>query len=154
VNNPWLLLAARLLAGGVLALSGVLKAAAPKEEFAVIIENYHIIESQGAVMALAGLLPWAEALAGIALIYGVFTRLAAAACGALYLAFIVAISSSLARKIGLENCGCFGMGWHLDPKQTLAMDLVLLAACVLLFFAKEHSLSLDKWAGRGYTAKR
>lgn len=154
MNNPWLLLLARLAAGGVLAFSGIMKAAAPKEEFAVIIENYHLIESQGAVMALAGLLPWAEALAGLALAYGAFTRLAAAACGGLYLMFIVAIASSLARKIGLENCGCFGMGWHMEPKQTLAMDVVLLGACVIVFLAKDHPFSLDKWAGRGYTAKR
>ena len=54
----------------------------------------------------------------------------------------------------MTNCGCFGMSWHLEPKQTLAMDLLLLAGCVLVFLAKDHALSLDKWAGRGYTAKR
>lgn len=154
MNKAPVLLLARLLAGGVLAASGVLKAAAPAEEFAVVIEAYGLIQSQQTIMQLAAVLPWAEALAGIALLYGVFTRAAAAVCGGLYLTFLFAIGTALSRGIPLTDCGCFGMGFHFDPKKTLAMDVLLLGCALAVFLAKRHPLSLDNWASRGYTARK
>lgn len=146
----WPALAARLAVGAVLIGAGALKAAAPAEEFAVIIEAYGLV-SMDAAMTLAAFLPWIELLAGWSLLLGLFSRAAAAVAGAQFSVFIIALLSLKARGIELPNCGCFGGGLHPSPSQTLLLDAAMLAACLWLWRRGPGRLSLDNWSGRGYT---
>jgi uncharacterized membrane protein YphA (DoxX/SURF4 family) len=73
--------------------------------FAHMIYNYKLAPGW-AINALAITLPWAELLAGLALIVGVWKREAAALIGLMLLAFIAAVGSNLARGHAID-CGCF-----------------------------------------------
>ncbi|MBI4375263.1 MAG: DoxX family protein [Elusimicrobia bacterium] len=146
-------LAARVLLGALLAFAGANKFAQPTEEFALIIESYHIVPPDFA-LALAAFLPWAELLLGFSLIFGYFTRGAALGAAAMLAGFILALLSVKARGIMLPSCGCFGMGWHPTPNQTLLLDSGLLALCFAAFKAGCRLYSLDNWADSGYTSAK
>ncbi len=140
-------LISRIIAGGVLVVSGTFKAASPPEEFALIISAYQLVPPDLA-QSLAIFLPWFELLVGYCLILGYQTRLAAVAAGALFGSFIVALLSLKLRAIELSNCGCFGVrGFHPSPNATLAMDIILLFAVYGAFARGRNAWSLDRWAG-------
>jgi uncharacterized membrane protein YphA (DoxX/SURF4 family) len=149
-SKRWLGLAARLALGGVLVFAGFHKTAAPSEEFAVIIEAYGLVSSDAA-QSLAVFLPWVELLVGFALLFGWMTQIAAAAGGAMFAGFLLALGSTLARGIELPNCGCFGGGVHMPVPATMAMDAALLACAAAAFLYGAGTLSLDKWADARYT---
>lgn len=144
-------LAARLAVGLILVISGAMKAAAPPEEFAVIIESYQLLSSPDAILTIAAFLPWLEVVLGFCLILGFLTAAAAAAAGGLFVLFISALLLTLSRGIHLPNCGCFGFGWHPSPFQTVALDTFLTACAVLVFRRGRSRLSLDNWRGASYT---
>ncbi len=148
VNWELLGLAARLLVGGVLIFSGLHKAAAPAEEFSVVLEAYAILPETH-VLLMSRLIPWAELLSGAFLLFGLMTRAAAAASATLLGTFIFAILSTKARGIILENCGCFGQGVHLSPGQAVALDLFLFASAVFAWKHGRKRMSLDNWVEEG-----
>lgn len=143
----WAALAARLIVGTLLTVSGTLKAAGPAEEFALIIHYYNLV-SPDMELTLATFLPWAELLIGLSLIGGYFTRQAAAAADGLFLMFITAVGSALARGIPLPNCGCFGSGWHPGMSTTIIADCAFLLLALLVAMTKASLLSLDNWCER------
>ncbi|MBI4676522.1 MAG: DoxX family membrane protein [Elusimicrobia bacterium] len=144
----WAGLAMRILVGGVLALSGAGKAGAPPEEFAAAIEAYALVPP-ALILPIAVLVPWAEVVAGFALLAGWLTRWTAAAAAGLFGVFITALSSTMVRGIELADCGCFGFGFRLAPSQTVFLDIFLAGAACWLFLHAETALSLDAWAKEG-----
>lgn len=142
--------AARLALGLVFVVSGTMKAAAPPEEFSVVIEAYDLVP-QDAALTLATFLPWVELLAGFSLLFGYFNSAAAGLAGGMLLTFIGAILSTKAKGIELPNCGCFGGGFHPSPSVTMVMDVGLAALAVFVFLKGPGRLSLDNWADGGYT---
>jgi len=143
-------LAARLIVGGVLVYAGATKAAGPSEEFAIVIGSYDLM-SKDMVLTAATFLPWAELLIGWALILGFQLRVAAAAAGALFAAFLFALINVKAKGIELPNCGCFGDAIHFTPVQALLFDSFLVSLCFLAWRSAPASWSLDSWAEGGYT---
>jgi hypothetical protein len=140
--------AARVLLGGVFLVSGLHKTAAPPEEFAVVIEAYHLVSAATAAF-MSITLPWAEILLGLMLVTGFKARKASAAGGAFFLMFIFAIGSTIVRGVPLENCGCFGSAIHLTPPQALGLDSLLLC---LSYFAYKRGAGLapaDCWIEKG-----
>jgi len=150
--DPWLGLAARVLVGLVFIVSGALKAAAPAEEFALVIESYDLVRSADLILVMATFLPWLEVIAGFALVFGYLARPAAAAAGGMLLAFVAAILSTKFRGLELPNCGCFGWGFHPSPSQALVMDALLSAAAAQAFRRGAELLSLDNWRRAGCKA--
>ena len=73
--------------------------------FAQAVANYGILP-ESLVNPAAILLPWVEAVAGLALVCGVFTRGAALVVASLVLAFCGALAANLARGVDVA-CGCF-----------------------------------------------
>ncbi|MFH2204320.1 MAG: MauE/DoxX family redox-associated membrane protein [Elusimicrobiota bacterium] len=139
--------AARTLLAAVFLVSGLQKAAAPAEEFAVIIEAYHLISPEMA-LNMARALPPVEILLGLALLGGYLCRLSAATAGALFLMFIGALASTLVRGVPLESCGCFG-GFHLTPAQALTLDSVLLCLAYLAYRKGSAYAPIGSWIQRG-----
>lgn len=148
--RPWLGLAARVLVGLVLVLSGTFKAAAPPEEFALVLDSYRLLPSADLIQALSVFLPWLELLVGFSLIFGYFARLCAAAAAGMFGMFIIAILSLKLRGIELPNCGCFGFGFHPPPLHTLILDVLLGCAALLAYRHGPDRLSLDNWCSSGY----
>ena len=144
-GDPWLGLSARLLLGLVFVVSGTLKAAAPIEEFSLVIENYGLVSSRDLILILAAFLPWLEVIFGFALLFGFLTRAAAAAIGGMVIAFATAILYTKIKDIRLPNCGCFGFGLHPTPSQELAFNGLWAACSVQAFRRGAKYLSLDAW---------
>ena len=146
----WAGLAARVVLGAILIVSGVSKASAPSEEFAVVIEAYNLVPIDLAA-GMAAILPWVEALLGFSLLLGYYTRASATGAGAMLAVFVLAILSTKARGMDLPTCGCFGSAWRPSPSVTVAVALVLIALAAVAVKARAQWASLDNWAGGGYT---
>ena len=137
---------ARLLIGIVLIVAGVSKLAAPKEEFALIIQAYNLV-SPSTALTLATFLPWLELLIGYSLLAGYVLRLAAAASGVLFIAFDFALFSLKVRGIELPSCGCFGASFHPEPKIMIGVDFILIILSMIIFRV-QPIWALDSWAGQ------
>jgi uncharacterized membrane protein YphA (DoxX/SURF4 family) len=141
-------LAARLIVGAVLIYAGATKAAAPAEEFALVIQSYDVVPLSVA-LPLAGLLPWFEMLVGWAILLGVETTAAAAVAGGMFALFLAALGSVVARGIPIPNCGCFGDAMHFTPVQAFLFDSVMGALSWTAFRFGAGPASLDSWSQRG-----
>lgn len=144
----WAGAAARFIVGAVLLASGLHKASAPPEEFAVVVEAYQLLPLD-LILPFASFLPFLEILLGLALLAGYLSRAAAAAAGGLFLVFIAALASTVLRGIPLENCGCFGAGFHLAPWQAMALDSLLVCLSYLGYRTAPRLAPLDAWVSRG-----
>lgn len=107
IVNKWVLLALRLILGGIFIFAGAIKIAAP-QSFADSIASFQIL-SHGLIPPMALGLPVFEVLVGSMLIIAWQKR--AAAFSALFLTAIfgIALFSALARGLQVD-CGCFGGG--------------------------------------------
>ena len=138
----------RIIPGTVLAVSGYLKAVRPTAEFAATLESYWIFPSF-LVFPMARIMPWVELGVGLALTAGFLTRTSALVAAGLFATFVVVLAQSILRKLPMTDCGCFGqVGPHLQPVQSLSMDAVLLAICLLVFFDTEKKWAVDQWIER------
>ena len=103
-------------------------------QFANDIDNYKILPWTIGV-GLAFYLPWLEIFCGLALIFRLLYRGALSILTALVAIFIIATIAAKVRGLDI-TCGCFGhasQNWNFPAH--LALDLVLLAGVILLFYA-------------------
>ncbi len=135
-------LAARLLLGGLLLVTGALKAG-HAVDLAAAIAGFRLLPA-AVVGPMALALPYFEMLLGLYLVAGLFTRAAAWICTLQFLAYAGAIASAVIRHIP-ANCGCFG------PHDSAVADwphvgLDLALALVALFIALNApgSLAVDR----------
>jgi len=132
LRNKGVLLAFRLVLGGLFVYAGAVKVIDPLD-FAQNIRNYQLV-GQSLSFIAAIVLPWLEILAGLALILGVWTRGAALVVAGLLVFFIVLTAVTMVRGLDVD-CGCFGSlsrksGWGviLEDLGMLALGLALLLA--------------------------
>jgi len=130
LRNKGVLLAFRLVLGGLFVYAGAVKVLDPLD-FAQNIRNYQLV-GQSLSFVAAIVLPWLEILAGLALILGVWTRGAALVVTGLLVFFIVLTAVTMVRGLDVD-CGCFGSlsrksGWGviLEDLGMLVLGLVLL----------------------------
>jgi putative oxidoreductase len=140
LRHPWVHRGAAVVLGAVFLYACWDKILQPVE-FAKIVYHYRIIGPDarlGFVPAnlLAATLPWVELVAGLLLVLNVWRREAAAVCGVMLVAFLVAVSYALLQGIDLANCGCFSVAPGTDGRalgwKLLAGDTVLLVVAALL----------------------
>ena len=132
LRNKGVLLAFRLVLGGLFVYAGAVKVLDPLD-FAQNIRNYQLV-GQSLSFVAAIVLPWLEILAGLALILGVWTRGAALVVTGLLVFFIVLTAVTMVRGLDVD-CGCFGSlsrksGWGviLEDLGMLVLGLALLLA--------------------------
>lgn len=125
---PWVHVLARVGLAAVFAWAGLAKAGdLPLSRLTV--RSYRLLPD--AVADLIGnVLPFVELALALLLLLGLATRVAAVLCGALLVAFILAVGSLWARGIEAA-CGCFGTSLLSDGNPVsypliLARDLALL----------------------------
>ncbi|OGS41024.1 MAG: hypothetical protein A3J82_08160 [Elusimicrobia bacterium RIFOXYA2_FULL_69_6] len=145
--DAWLGLAARVVLGLVFVAAGTLKAAAPAEEFALVIETYGLVTSRDLILVMAAFLPWLEVVFGYALVFGFLTRLSAAVIGGMSVSFAFALLFTILKGIRLPDCGCFGFGMQMTQHGELAMNGLWAACAVQAFRRGSARLSLDAWCG-------
>ncbi len=135
-----LVLLARLVVGAIFLYASFDKIAHP-DQFAQAIYNYRLVPLS-LLHPMALLLPWLEAVTGVALILGVARRGAALFASMMSLAFIIGLSSALARDLDI-SCGCFSTdGGHAVGQDLLIRDIFLLSACLWILLAQRCGWSL------------
>lgn len=121
----WAATGGRLLLGAVFLYAGMIKAAAPAEEFTYAIESYKVVPELLALVT-AYTLPWIEIALGTLLLAAVYLRLALIATGALLLVFEALLLSVIVRQIPVASCGCFGPAFPMSPGTEFMINLLLL----------------------------
>jgi uncharacterized membrane protein YphA (DoxX/SURF4 family) len=136
VAVPWLVLAGRLVLGGVWIVAGALKVTDPDASVRAV-RAYRLLPETAAQLVGAGL-PLVEIVLGALLVIGLGVRVAGIASALLMAAFVIGIASAWARGLQID-CGCFGgggalaagvrptYGWELSRDAGLLVLAVLLA---------------------------
>lgn len=135
LGHRFFLLFVRIVIGAIFVLSGTIKIVEGPQEFALVIRDYQLLP-KAFVLPIATALPWLELFSGTFFIVGYLPRLSLAIVLALLLLFVGAISSTLARGISLEDCGCFGGIIKETPKVVLIRDIIFIALVVPLFIKR------------------
>ncbi len=148
LSHPAIGVSARLLLGGLFAVSGVIKLIEPPENFMTAIHAYDLLPVW-MERPLAESLPWVEMTSGLLLLLGLLTRISLAVVALQLLVFTAALGSTLLRGISLEDCGCFGsLGIKESNAVAFVRNLVLLALVVRLGLEREPRWALDRWLQR------
>ena len=111
------------------------------DELIEAINEYNMLPQQLAT-AYGHVLPYLEIVIGVLLVLGLFLRVSAAASGLVVLSFSIAKIQAIARGLDIDSCGCLGPTLHVLVGQSLAIDFLLLAAAVQIFFRQGDFLSL------------
>jgi uncharacterized membrane protein YphA (DoxX/SURF4 family) len=138
-DNRCVELVCRLLVGGVFVYASFDKILHPTE-FAMVVYNYQILPLPLSNL-LAMSLPWLELFTGLALIIGTWRAEASFLLGSLLVVFIVALTVNVYRGVDID-CGCLTLsgGGRGISLVTIAQDVVLLAAAVVVFLRAKAEL--------------
>lgn len=134
----------RFVLGAVFLFSSAGKIANP-DAFAAIVTNFQLLSPQ-LVSVTAILLPWVEAICGVALVVGRMEKGAALLVSAMMMVFIAIILYNGYRGLNVA-CGCFSLAAKEPSNITLntLRNLVILAASGwVLFFSGNR-----RWAATG-----
>ncbi|MGB8952717.1 MAG: MauE/DoxX family redox-associated membrane protein [Candidatus Aminicenantales bacterium] len=141
IRNKYVLLAVRIMVGGLFVWTGLLKVVDPLG-FAQTISNFRLV-SREMSFAVALILPWIEVISGSLLIAGIFRRSSALLISVLLLGFIGLTLVTMARGIDAD-CGCFGnLSRKVDVRLILEDGLLCLLS-LTLFFSRTDTIVLLK----------
>jgi uncharacterized membrane protein YphA (DoxX/SURF4 family) len=147
LRNPLLHRTAAIALGAVFVYASLDKIAHPRE-FARIVYRYQLLGPSATLgvvpaNALAIILPWIEAVAGLSLIVGVWRREASAVVSVLLVLFIAAVGYVLVNGIDVEHCGCFTVGGQGRSAglALVAEDVALLAAALYVLLGRPAATS-------------
>jgi uncharacterized membrane protein YphA (DoxX/SURF4 family) len=124
-----LLLAGRVVLGGVFLYAAYTKLRHPWMLFAMSVDSYQMLPEWG-VTLVARALPWLELALGALLILGIGLRFVATAASALLVGFFLVMLRSYSQGLGID-CGCFGFGEKLGVR-TLLRDGALVAFSLVI----------------------
>ncbi|OIO37593.1 MAG: hypothetical protein AUJ72_04265 [Candidatus Omnitrophica bacterium CG1_02_46_14] len=135
----------RIVIGLIFVISGFIKLMQPYQNFLLTIQSYELLSGASAVF-LAKAMPWAEFIVGIFLVLGLWSRFAMCILWVFNSIFIGVLSYALIRKLPIQECGCFGESFSLEPSQMLGLDIGLWLAFLLMtaYFEAAQSFGLDK----------
>jgi putative oxidoreductase len=131
IRNKYIIIAFRLVVGGVFTWAGVSKIIDPLG-FAQSIANYRVFP-QVISFFLALVLPWIEIICGVFLILGIFRSASALFLSGLLAVFLVLTIVTIIRGIDID-CGCFGNLSRKVDYELILMDSVLLFFSLNIFF--------------------
>ena len=134
----------RLAVGSLFAVSGFIKLMQPYQNFLAIIRSYEILSGPSAA-ALAKTMPWAEFVVGVFLMLGLWSRLSILVLWVFNTVFVGVVGSAMIRRLPIQECGCFGDSFSLEPRQVLWLDigLWLVFLCMAAYFDDMRQFSLD-----------
>jgi protein-disulfide isomerase/uncharacterized membrane protein YphA (DoxX/SURF4 family) len=150
--RPWLGLALRLLLGIVFIVAGTQKVGDPSS-FVRATRAYQVLPDWLARATGYGL-PYLEIAAGVLIVLGIATRVAAAALSILLVGFLIGIIQASARGLQIE-CGCFGGGGKVAAGQNasytwdILRDAGLLIAAVYLIVWSVTKYAVDDFVRAG-----
>lgn len=152
-EHPAVLLAIRLIVGGVFFLFGVLKAIAPKEEFYASVAEYQLLPD-ALIPTFSHVVIYAEIVFGLLLIVGLFRKWSAIVVTGLLIMFVIAIAQTGVRGIELVNCGCSGSAIKLgeSASEVIARDALMLVLMAWYLFV-EKSTQATAWTADRFFSK-
>jgi uncharacterized membrane protein YphA (DoxX/SURF4 family) len=144
--HRYFVLFSRIVLGGIFIFAGQAKMFPIENVDTLIweINQYNILPHQLAT-AYGWVLPPLEILIGILLISGIFLKTTSVLSGLITLSFIIAKAEAMIRGLDISICGCFGSAVPLLKEQSLAIDFVMLAMSVQIFFRREKFLEFGSW---------
>jgi uncharacterized membrane protein YphA (DoxX/SURF4 family) len=135
-------LVVRILLGGLLLATGILKVGHPAE-LAAAIAGFRLLPA-AVVGPMALALPYVEILLGGYLVVGLFTRAAAVIAAVQFAIYAAAVASAVVRHIP-ANCGCFGPGDKaVADWPHVAFDLALAAASAFIAYGAPGAYAVDR----------
>ncbi len=141
--HPYALVLARFVLGSMWVIAGLGKLA-DREPRGRAVADFGLLPRPTADV-LGTALPWIELALGILLLVGLGTAPAAAASAGLLAVFTLAISINLARGRKIE-CHCFGQwGRARISWASVARNLALLGAALMLVRFRQEYLTLEGW---------
>ena len=146
VLHRYLALASRIALGGVFIFAGAVKLGYI-ETLIWEINQYNMLPHQLAT-AYGYVLPPLEIALGIFLVVGLLLRVSSAVSVLVVLSFAVAKIQAIARGLNIDICPCFGPAVPLLTAYSLALDFVLLALAIQIFFHRGEFLELGSWFSR------
>lgn len=141
----WIATIARLVLGSVLVAAGRLKVTDTAGSVRAV-QAYRLLTVEVARLVGHGL-PLLEIVAGLLLVLGLGTRVAAIVGGVLMIVFIAGIASVWVRGLSID-CGCFGGGGTVASNDTrylqeVLRDIGLLMCAALLCVRPRTAFGLD-----------
>lgn len=132
----------RLIAGGALVLAAMFKLRDPST-FMLSINSFKMVP-EALIPYMAYALPWTEMIAGVLLVYGAWSRAAAAIAAGLYALFTLSFVWVLAKGLPVD-CGCFGglFGSETVGAKSILRNLLLAAAAVAIVWRGGGATALD-----------
>jgi uncharacterized membrane protein YphA (DoxX/SURF4 family) len=129
----WLAVAVRIALGSVFVLSSAGKIADP-QAFATIVGNYQLLPPH-LVWTTAVVLPWLEAVCGLALVVGRYQKGAALLVSLMMVVFTSIILYNGYRGLDVA-CGCFSLSAQAPSRISLntLRNLIILAAGVWMLY--------------------
>ncbi len=116
--------------------AAVLKIAEPAE-FARAIKYYKMVPL-ALVNLMAVILPWWEIFAGVAVLIPKWRKAAATILLGLGVVFAIAVLTAMVRGLDI-TCGCFGQHSARAGLQTLAVDLFIVVASLILLRMEKNT---------------
>ncbi len=146
LTSKFFIFVLRLFLGGLFLYSSLQKVQHP-DQFAVAVRAYKMLPL-GLTSLFALAIAWGEAVAGILLIVGLFTRQAAGAVFLLLASFTIAIVSTQVRGM-VVDCGCFSNeGGHGADYTLVVRNLFLLTAAAMVMLFDRGFLALSSLVGK------
>jgi uncharacterized membrane protein YphA (DoxX/SURF4 family) len=156
LRHRYLTLFSRIVLGGIFVFAGGAKIGniSTLVNFEIPQYQLHFFYSKAAdgtllptnlATAYGYMLPPLEILIGVMLVAGIFLKLSSVVSGLMTFSFIIAESSVLIRHLPITVCPCFGSAVKFLIVQSLAMDIVMLAMAIQIFFHRGEFLALGPW---------
>ena len=136
----------RILVGFVFVISGTEKLLSPYQNFLYAIQGYDLIGPPWDDL-VARFFPWAELIAGVFVILGLWTLWALRCLLFFVTIFLIIVGQAIIRNLPLNECGCFGSLFSFPLPTVILMDSVLWMYIALLIIRIERSsiFSLDEF---------
>jgi uncharacterized membrane protein YphA (DoxX/SURF4 family) len=98
---------------------------------------------------ISDILPWIEVVLGVALLLGIFSRIAAILSLPLIAGFMASNIWAISHGEGFSSCGCFGIFEKLfgntTPLQALTLDIVLLLFAITIILFNPFGFFTFRW---------
>jgi uncharacterized membrane protein YphA (DoxX/SURF4 family) len=141
------ILGSSIFLGLALLVSGIGKIPGQTEFIDVLLQSFW---TPGVAYFIGYCLPWVEAILGVALVIGVFPRIAAGLCLPIIAGFMANNSWAISQGKEFGQCGCFGilegLFGTMTPVQALGLDIVLFVlALIILLFHRGSFFDFRPW---------
>jgi hypothetical protein len=135
---------AALILGGIFAISGLVKAVAPRAFIDAVID-FDVLPTRASQIVVAILLISTELVVSAMLLGAVAVSMAALTASALFIVFLAVIANTLARRRQIP-CHCFGAGDEPVSHITVLRLVLLLAASIIVGVGSANVTRIALWS--------